>query len=77
MERELGQLSSHAAAVVTYFAWIYVLYIGVAMVMAWRESDNDLQAQIRYQIFRDLIDVFRDLVGAFRDLIGLFHGKGE
>ena len=42
---------------------IFVLYVGIAMRAVLRAPDQG-QRQVRYQIFRDLLDFVRDL---FRD----------
>ena len=39
---------------------IFVLYLGIAMRAVLRVPDQD-QRQVRYQIFRDLLDFDRDL----------------
>lgn len=39
---------------------IFVLYVGIAMRAVLRAPDQD-QRQVRYQVFRDLLDFVRDL----------------
>lgn len=39
-------------------AAVFVLYIGIAIVATLRARDPE-QRQIRYQVFRDLLDLFR------------------
>lgn len=41
---------------------VFVFYVGIAMRAVLRASDRD-QRQVRYQIFRDLLDSIRDLLG--------------
>lgn len=37
---------------------VFVLYIGIA-IWATLHADDDEQRNVRYQIFRDLLDLFR------------------
>jgi len=37
---------------------VFVLYVGIAIWATLRATDSD-QRQVRYQIFRDLLDLFR------------------
>lgn len=39
---------------------IFVVYVGIAMRAVLRAPDQD-QRQVRYQVFRDLLDFVRDL----------------
>lgn len=45
---------------------IFVLYVGIAMRAVLRAPDQD-QRQVRYEVFRDLLDFLRDL----------FRGRGQ
>ncbi len=67
MPRVLRQVLAHVDVGLTWSARFYaavvavlVICLGVAMLMAIRGSKrgDDLQAIIRYQIFRDLVELF-------------------
>jgi hypothetical protein len=47
-------LAKFAAAAIA----VFVLYIGIAMWATLRAADAD-QRKVRYQVFRDLLDLFR------------------
>jgi hypothetical protein len=61
----LRQVSAHAGSALIWATWfssavvgVFVIYLGVAMVMAMRKTGDDVQASIRYWIFRDLLELF-------------------
>ena len=37
---------------------VFVVYVGIAMVVVLR-TDDERKAEIRYRVFRDLLEVFR------------------
>lgn len=55
---ELGPVATWLAIFVTAAAAVFVFYVGVALYAVLRASDAE-QRKIRYQVFRDLIDLFR------------------
>jgi hypothetical protein len=55
------ELGSEAVWMVFFFAAVvavFVVYLGIAMRETLRER-NPEQQQVRYQIFRDLLELFR------------------
>lgn len=65
MRSVLRQLPAPADSALTWVLWFYaagatifVLYVGVALLMATRKTNDEIQAKIRYQIFRDLLELF-------------------
>jgi len=54
---EAGPVAIWAAIFVTAIIAVFVLYVGVALWAALRASEQ--QQQVRYQVFRDLLDLFR------------------
>ncbi len=59
--RVLVELGSEAVWIVFFFGAVvavFVLYLGIALRETLRERDPERQ-QIRYQVFRDLLELFR------------------
>jgi hypothetical protein len=59
--RTLADLGPGASWIATFCAAVvavFVMYIGIAIWATLRASDPD-ERKIRYQIFRDLLDLFR------------------
>lgn len=55
---ELGPAAMWLLVFVAAVVAVFVLYVGIALFATLRAPDEP-QAKIRYQIFRDLLDLFR------------------
>lgn len=61
MLRLAAEISPQAAWILIFFATVigtFVLYVGIALVATLLARDEQ-QGQLRYRLFRDLIDLFR------------------
>lgn len=54
---ELGPVAASITIVISVVVMVFLLYIGIAMRAVLRTSDPK-EREIRYQMFRDLLDVF-------------------
>jgi hypothetical protein len=54
----LGPLAAWCFLFVAVIAAVFVLYVGIAL-WAVLSADSEEQRTIRYQVFKDLLDVFR------------------
>jgi hypothetical protein len=55
---EVGPETTWAIVFSTAFIAVFVLYVGIALVATLRARDPQQQT-IRYQVFRDLLELFR------------------
>jgi hypothetical protein len=55
---DLGPAAAWIAAFLAAITAVFVLYIGIAIWATLRALDPE-QRKVRYQIFRDLLDLFR------------------
>lgn len=58
MPSEVGPDATWVVRFIALLVAVFVLYTGIALWATLRAPDPD-QRQIRYQIFRDLLDLFR------------------
>jgi uncharacterized membrane protein YhiD involved in acid resistance len=58
----LGPAAGWTLIFLAAVAAVFVLFVGIALRAVLRASDQE-QRQVRYQIFRDLLDLIRDLFG--------------
>lgn len=58
MLTELGPLATWFAIFLAAVIAVFVLYVGIALRAVLRAPD-EAQRQVRYQVFRDLLDLFR------------------
>jgi len=54
---ELGPVATWLAIFVAAIIAVFVFYVGVALWAVLRASEQ--QRDVRYQVFRDLLDLFR------------------
>lgn len=62
---EIGPWADWIAIFVAAVIAVFVVYVGVALWATLRCHDPG-QQEIRYRVFRDLLDALRDLIYPFR-----------
>ena len=55
---ELGPLATWVALFLAAIIAVFVVYVGIALRAVLRAPDRE-QREIRYRVFRDLLDLFR------------------
>jgi hypothetical protein len=55
---ELGPAAIWLSMFVAAIIAVFVLYLGIALRAVLRATDQE-QREVRYQVFRDLLDLFR------------------